>query len=218
MSCECKIGCQIALLWNLTVSSTAALSRCQTKWRESMFSNVWIVFFFFFFFWGGGGGCCMLMTHSSGGCFNREYPSPKNSFAKELFLVAQSFWKFAEHDSDTVLCENFQRDWVTNIAVMDEHDFERIHDDVIKWKHFPRYLCAGNSPITGEFPSQRPVTRSFDVFSLIWAWTNGWINNRGAGDLRRHRAHYDVTIMWDEFGRDILHHNSPMIPGLQYAW
>ena len=24
--------------------------------------------------------------------------------------------------------------------------------------------CAGNSPITGEFPAQRPVTRSFDVF------------------------------------------------------
>ena len=25
-------------------------------------------------------------------------------------------------------------------------------------------LCAGNSPVPGEFPSQRPVTRSFDVF------------------------------------------------------
>ena len=25
-------------------------------------------------------------------------------------------------------------------------------------------FCAGNSPATGEFPSQRPVTRSFDVF------------------------------------------------------
>ena len=25
-------------------------------------------------------------------------------------------------------------------------------------------LCAGNSPVTGEFPLQRPVTRSFDVF------------------------------------------------------
>ena len=24
-------------------------------------------------------------------------------------------------------------------------------------------LCAGNSPVTGEFPSQRPVTHSFDV-------------------------------------------------------
>ena len=25
-------------------------------------------------------------------------------------------------------------------------------------------ICAGNSPVTGEFPSQRPVTRSFAVF------------------------------------------------------
>ena len=40
------------------------------------------------------------------------------------------------------------------------------HDDVIKWKLFSALLalCAGNSPVTGEFPAQRPVTRSFDVF------------------------------------------------------
>ena len=25
-------------------------------------------------------------------------------------------------------------------------------------------LCAGNSPVTGEFPAQRPVRRSFDIF------------------------------------------------------
>ena len=25
-------------------------------------------------------------------------------------------------------------------------------------------LCVGNSPVTGEFPSQRPVTRSFGLF------------------------------------------------------
>ena len=55
-------------------------------------------------------------------------------------------------------------------------------------------LCAGNSPVTGEFPPQRPVTWSLD-FSLIWAWTNDWVNNRDAGDLRRHRAHYDVIVM-----------------------
>ena len=30
---------------------------------------------------------------------------------------------------------------------------------------------------------------------LICARTNGWANNRNAGDLRRHRAHYDVTVM-----------------------
>ena len=55
-------------------------------------------------------------------------------------------------------------------------------------------LCAMKSPITGEFPSQRPVMRSFE-FSFICAWINGWANNREAGDLRRHRALYDVTVM-----------------------
>ena len=49
-------------------------------------------------------------------------------------------------------------------------------------------ICAGNSPITGEFPAQRPV-----MFSLTWI--NGWVNNREAGDLGRHRAHYDVIVM-----------------------
>ena len=34
------------------------------------------------------------------------------------------------------------------------------HDDVIKWKHFPRHWPF----VTGGFPSQRPVTRIFDVF------------------------------------------------------
>ena len=56
-------------------------------------------------------------------------------------------------------------------------------------------FCAGNSPDPGEFPSQRPVAWSFDVF-LICAWINGWVNNGEASDLRRHRAHYDVTVMY----------------------
>ena len=54
-------------------------------------------------------------------------------------------------------------------------------------------LCAGNSPVPGEFPSQRPVTRSFDGF-FICIWTNVWVNNRDPGDLGRHRAYYDVTV------------------------
>ena len=33
------------------------------------------------------------------------------------------------------------------------------------------------------------------MFSFICAWMNGWINNRKASDLWRHRAHYDVTVM-----------------------
>ena len=56
-------------------------------------------------------------------------------------------------------------------------------------------LCAGNSPVPGEFPAQRPMTRSFDVFFDLCP-INDWVNNREAGDLRRSRAHYDVTVMF----------------------
>ena len=45
-----------------------------------------------------------------------------------------------------------------------------------------------NSPYKGRW-------RGALVFSLICVWTNGWVNNRNADDLRCHRAHYDVTVM-----------------------
>ena len=70
-----------------------------------------------------------------------------------------------------------------------------LHDDVIKWKYFPCYCPLwGESPVTGGFPSQKSVTRSL-ILSLMCAWTDGWANNRDVGDLRRHRAHYDVNLM-----------------------
>ena len=55
-------------------------------------------------------------------------------------------------------------------------------------------LWAGNSPVYGEFLSQRPVTRSFDVFFDL-RLNKRSNNNREAGDLRRHRIHYDVIVM-----------------------
>ena len=70
------------------------------------------------------------------------------------------------------------------------------HDDVIKWKHFPRYwpFVRGIDRSLVNSPHQSPVTRSFDVFFDL-AWINIWVNIREAGDLRRHRAHYDVIVM-----------------------
>ena len=71
------------------------------------------------------------------------------------------------------------------------------HSPMPWWRHqmetFSALLaiCAGNSPVPDEFTAQRPVTRSFDFF--ICTSINGIVNNREAGDLRRHRAHYDVT-------------------------
>ena len=70
-------------------------------------------------------------------------------------------------------------------------------DDVMKCKHFPRYwpFVRGihrspvNSPHNGQW-------RGALIFSLICVWINGWVNNRQAGDWRRHRAHYDVTVMY----------------------
>ena len=70
------------------------------------------------------------------------------------------------------------------------------HDDVIKWKHFPRYWpyvrrihrSPVNSPHKGQW-------RGALMFSLICAWINGSVNNHEAGDLWRICAHYDVTVM-----------------------
>ena len=55
-------------------------------------------------------------------------------------------------------------------------------------------ICAGNSPVTGEFSAQMPVTQSFDVFFDL-RLNNDWANIREAGDLRHHGAHYDVPVM-----------------------
>ena len=55
-------------------------------------------------------------------------------------------------------------------------------------------LCARNSPVTGESP-HKGKWRGTLIFSLICARINDWINNREVGDLRRHRAHYGVTVM-----------------------
>ena len=42
----------------------------------------------------------------------------------------------------------------------------------------------------------RPLIKASDAeLSLICPWTNDWENNQDAGNLRRHRAHYDVIVM-----------------------
>ena len=54
-------------------------------------------------------------------------------------------------------------------------------------------LC-GELIVTGEFPSQGLWSGAL-MFYLICAWTNGWVNNRNAGDWRRHCDHYGVTVV-----------------------
>ena len=61
-------------------------------------------------------------------------------------------------------------------------------------------ICAGNSPVSGEFPTQRPVTRSFDV---LFVCPNKQLSIQSI-DLSRHRAHYDFIVMWNVTHRLIL--------------
>ena len=55
-------------------------------------------------------------------------------------------------------------------------------------------LCEGNPPVTGGFPSQRPVMRMLDVFVDV-RLNNDWANSQNAGELRRHGAHCVVSVM-----------------------
>ena len=66
------------------------------------------------------------------------------------------------------------------------------HDDIIKWKHFPR-----------NWPFRRGIRRNPHkgqwrgalMFSLICVWINDWVNNCEGGDFRRYRARYDVIVI-----------------------
>ena len=53
--------------------------------------------------------------------------------------------------------------------------------------------CAENSPVSSEFPAQRPVTRSFDVFFDLQLIKG--LSKHSRGWWFDYRAHYDVIVM-----------------------
>ena len=113
-----------------------------------------------------------------------EYPAQRASMAKMFPSYRQTSYKAAYmhmHINKYTVTNSVKRSW---------------HDDVIKWKHFLRY-----------WPFVREIHRSSVnslhkaqwhealMFSLICTWITRLANNRGDGDLRRHCAHYDITVM-----------------------
>ena len=117
---------------------------------------------------------------------------------------ARSQPSLLRHPSNTVICSCYyfrlmyqgHRSPTNWLAVLVKK--RRRHDDVIKWKHFPR-----NWPFVREI-HRSPVNfphkgqwRGALMFSLIYAWINDWVNNREAGDLRRQHGHYDLIVMND---------------------
>ena len=104
------------------------------------------------------------------------------------------------------------------------------HHDIIKWKHFPRYwpFVRRIHPLPVNSP-HKDQWREALMFSLICTWINGWVNNREAGDLRRHRAHCDVIVMmnfnkmngslkFSYYLKDCLMFSKHPPHGLSYTW
>ena len=140
-----------------------------------------------------------------------EYPAPH--FTRRISLCVYSYWNRGVVFRHSLL----QRVWSapsTGLSggqrLMHRRQF-RLVDSYLRcwvseiitstwWRHqmetFPRYwpfvLGIHRSPVNSPHKGQ---WRGALIFSLICVWINGWVNNREAGDLRRYRAHYDVTVI-----------------------
>ena len=115
-----------------------------------------------------------------------KWPATGNMFPFDNIIMWSAVVACAKFCSHRIACNgltlksNFHWIWI----VVEKHD------DVIKWKHFPRnwpfvwgiHRSTVNSPHKG-------LWRGALMFSLICTWINAWVNNREAGDWRRYRAH-----------------------------
>ena len=114
----------------------------------------------------------------------RNYPNIFHTFGKKSYFRNADV---CERITDSII--------VTNSATYTAF-VHLTYDDVMKWKHFPRYwpfvrgihLSPVNSPHIGQWSGDL-------MFFLICAWTNSWANNGDVGDLRRNYAPYDVIVM-----------------------
>ena len=110
-----------------------------------------------------------------------------------LFRICLIVLKFcAEYDVYTIvfstqLQTGWQLAWVSSIVLSWWRHQKEIFSALLA-------ICAGNSSVPGEVP-HKGQWRGALMFSLIWIWINGWVNNREADDLRHHDAHYNVSVM-----------------------
>ena len=107
---------------------------------------------------------------------------------------------FAQPQRKIIFCKAVQRDYTSEFRINILIPLVVFLCNVAWWRHqmepFSALLaiCAGihrsplNSPHKGQW-------RRALVFSLICVWINNWVNSGEDGDLRRYRAHYDVTVM-----------------------
>ena len=76
-------------------------------------------------------------------------------------------------------------------------DIFKHHDDVIKWKLSPRYWTFVQG-IHRSLVNSLTKASDAELWCFLWSapWTNGWVNNREAGDLRRYHSHFDIILRY----------------------
>ena len=129
---------------------------------------------------------------------NMEQTALKGAFCQCIFRIAIKCNSCGKCYNRCVYSVSGLSRWQTpQLHLSDDMCSSRNHDDVIKWKHFPRYwpFVRGihRSPVNSQHKGQ---WRGALMFSLICTRIIGWVNNGEAGDLRHHQAHYDIIIMW----------------------
>ena len=115
---------------------------------------------------------------------DREIGKGSHNLASAIYICVRDNWY-----SDCV-------SWALPYNNWEQLSLWDFNDEIIKWKHFPRYwpFVRGihQSRVTSPHKGQ---WRGALLFSLIRAWINSWGNNREAADSRRHCAHYGVILM-----------------------
>ena len=147
-------------------------------------------FFFFFFFLGGGDGEWWWVP-TMGALTQNEWRvgdegSLPNSIGWEFILFIKT------HFYGGALTSHFMEEHSPPISIF----------PIFKMTSWNGNIFRVTGPLCGEFTGHLwiPLTKASDAelwcFFFICAWPNGWVNNQDADDLRRYRAHYDVTVMW----------------------
>ena len=93
--------------------------------------------------------------------------------------------------------------WIMSLRVLLTHrnSYRKTSIPRTWWRHQMETFFRVTGHLCGDFTGHRwiPHAKASDaeLWCFLWSapWINGWVNNRDAGDLRCHPAHYDVTVM-----------------------
>ena len=117
----------------------------------------------------------------------RKWPVTRKGFPFDGVIMRGKQAKWTESPLvDAMACRLFGLRWLIFERAPGANFLIQLGVEILQ--SFCQKFSPVNSPHKGQW-------REALMFSLICAWLNGWVNNHGAGDLRRHRSHYDVIVM-----------------------